>query len=202
MLRKCIRLLSLVLFFSIGSKAFGQVTPHAQRGGIPITAGIGYSNFQTDWNGKLGGTTVWANWGFDLLRPPYDGLGIEIEGRDLNYNHTGSGPLDPKLREETVTGGPIYNLRHYHGFQPYAKFLIGLGGIYFSPFEANFPNYTHDTRTIYAPGVGLNYRFHGAFSIRGDYEYQMWPSFIHNHALTPYGITIGVLYDFRTRSGR
>jgi len=199
MLLKCVRLLLLVLFLPIWSKAIGQVTPHAQQPGLPVTAGIGYSNFRTDWNGRLGGTTIWANWGFDLLRPPYDGLGIEIEARDLNFNHTGP---DRKLREQTLTGGPIYNLRHYHGFQPYAKFLIGLGGIYFSPVNANFPHYTHDTRAVHALGVGLNCRFHRAFSIRGDYEYQMWPSLIHNHALTPTGLTIGILYDFRTHARR
>jgi opacity protein-like surface antigen len=193
-------LLSVVLVFSMWSRAFGQVTPPGQQGGIPITAGVGYSTFQSDWNGRLGGSTIWANLGFDLLRPPYDGLGIEIEGRDLNYNHTGAAPLDPKLREETVTGGPIYNWRHYHGFQPYAKFLMGVGGIYFSPISVSFPNYTHDTRIVYAPGAGLNYRVHGAFSVRGDYEYQIWPSFIQNHALTPSGFTVGALYDFRAHS--
>lgn len=202
MLLKCVRLLALVLSLIAWSGALAQVMPHAYHGGMPVTAGIGYSNFHTDWNGRLGGTTIWANWGFDHLRPPLNGLGIEVEGRELNFNRTGPGPLDPRLREETLTGGPIYHWRHHHGIQPYARFLIGIGGIYFTPFDPAFPRYTHDTRTVYAPAAGMNYAFGGGLSIRGDYEYQIWPSFINNHALTPNGLTIGVFYDFRTHGRR
>jgi hypothetical protein len=199
MLFKRARVLLLILF-GVCSNAFGQVVPHAKEGGLPLTVGLAYSNFHTDWSGRLSGSMVWANWHFGFRRP-YDGLGVEIEARDLNYGRTGPSPLDPKLRQQTATIGPIYNGRHYYGFQPYAKFMVGLGGIYFSP-PSNFPNYTHDTRTVFVPGGGLNCQVHGPFSIRGDYEYQFWPSFLRNHTLNPNGFSVGASYDFRARIRR
>jgi opacity protein-like surface antigen len=113
-----------------------------------------------------------------------------VEARDLNYDRTGS---DPKLRMDTVSGGAIYTWRHYRNVHPYAKFLVGYGSI---DFSSSRPNYTHDSRTVYAPGGGLDYRVYRNVWVRGNYEYQAWTDFFNHHALNPQGFTIGAAYDF------
>lgn len=65
--------------------------------------------------------------------------------------------------------------------------------------DFTLPNYLHDTRTIYSSAGGVDYRFSGHIVIRGDYEYQFWTHFIHNHTMNPQGLTIGVNYDFGHR---
>jgi hypothetical protein len=185
-----LKILLAGLFVSMSIPAVSQVSPHATEGGFPLAVGVGYSNFDSDWNGRLGGPSIWVNWniyrGPSLLR----GFGIEAEGRDLNYNRTGG---VPNLREDSALGGPIYTWRHYRKIQPYAKALIGIGSIDFKSVD---PNYSHDTRTVYAPGGGVNFHMFQSFWVRGDYEYQFWPNFIHQHALNPEGFTIGAYYDF------
>ena len=56
-------------------------------------------------------------------------LGVEVEGRDLNFDRTGG---DPKLRMDTFEGGLIYTTHFYRRFHPYAKFLFGDGSIDFT----------------------------------------------------------------------
>ena len=187
------RLKMLVAVFVAGAAipAFSQVTPTATGGGLPLSVGIGYSNYHTDWSGRLGGSMVWVDWNFYQQPSFLHGFGIEVEARDLNYGRTGA---EPKLRMDTAAGGAIYTWRHYHKFHPYAKFLVGFGSIDFSPLA---PNYSHDTRTVYAPGGGLDYRVYRNVWVRGNYEYQFWPYFINHHALNPNGVTIGASYDFR-----
>src|ERR1019366_1666917 len=80
------------------------------------------------------------------------GFGIEVEGRDLNYGRTGT---DPRLRQDTAEGGGIYTSRHYRNFHPYVKFLLGYGSI---DFQHITPTYSHDSRTVYTPGGGVEYR--------------------------------------------
>jgi hypothetical protein len=150
-----------------------------------------YSNYSTDWSGRLAGPTLWIDWNFYRGPSVLRGLGIEVEGRDLNYTRTGG---DPKLRQDTVEGGAIYSCLHYRNFHPYAKFLAGYGSI---DFNVNLPGYTHDSRTVYAPGGGVEYRAWRNVWVRSDYEYQFWTDFFHHHALNPNGLTIGVPYDFR-----
>jgi len=76
--------------------------------------------------------------------------------------------------------------------------LIDLGSVDFNigPPLPGYKPYTHDTRTVEAPGGGLEFRvFHGIL-LRADYEYQMWPDFL-SKTLDPQGFTVGVQYDFR-----
>jgi opacity protein-like surface antigen len=192
---KYMKMLLAALLVSALIPTYSQVASSATAGGLPLTVGVGYSNYATDWNGRLSGPTLWADWNFYHGPPLLRGFGIEIEARDLNYDRTGS---DPKLRMDTAGGGAIYTWRHYRNFHPYGKFLVEYGSI---DFNINSPGYTHDSRTVYAPGGGLDYRVFQNIWVRGDYEYQFWPSFFHHHALNPNGFTIGASYDFR-RIGR
>jgi opacity protein-like surface antigen len=123
-------------------------------------------------------------------------VGLELEGHDINFGR----PSDlSTMRQDTFGGGPIYTWRHYRTFHPYAKYMIGMGSIDFPPLPNSPPTYTHDTRTVYAPGGGLEYRAFRNLWVRGDYDYQYWPKIFGLHTLTPNGCTFGVAYDFRGR---
>jgi len=182
--------LGLSLFATL--PAFSQVAPSATHGGIPIVIGAGYSDYVTDWAGNLSGGTVWLDWTASRVPAYLQGIGIEAEGRDLNFDRTGD---NAKLRMDTAKGGPIYHfrLRRVPRFQPYIKFTLGFGSIDFS----NKPGdpYTHDTRTIYAPGGGGDYRVWRNVWVRADYEYEAWPDMYDHKILDPHGFTVGVTYD-------
>ena len=140
---------------------------------------------------RLSGGVLWADWNFYDHPSFLRGFGFEMEGRDLNYGRTGN---VPSLREDTAAGGAIYTLRHYRDIHPYGKFLAGLGSI---DFEHLAPAYSHDSRTFYAPGGGIEYRMWRDVWVRGDYEYQLWTHFfLENQTMKPCGITAGASYDF------
>jgi opacity protein-like surface antigen len=175
------------IFLASALPAMSQTAPAATQGGIPISVGYGYSNFYTDWSGYESGTTLWIDWN---RVPVIHGLAIELQGRDLDFDKTGD---NANLREVTVGGGPVYYVHHWGRLAPYAKLDISYGRIDFS----NRPGdpYTHDTRTVIGPTGGAAYRVFGNFYIRGEYEYQFWPHFLHDHTFNPKGVTVGLAYD-------
>jgi opacity protein-like surface antigen len=181
--------------FAAISPAFSQTIPAATQGQLPFTLGTGVSNLNVDWgDNRMYGITVWAQWRPGDLPRLLDGLGLDIEGRDVNYGRPAA--LPSNFRMDTLAGGPIYTWRHYRNFQPYGKFLIGFGSI---DFTGPNPYYKHDTRTVYAPGFGFQYRLVRHVWVRADYEYQMWPDlFGNNNTFHPQGFTAGVSYDFRS----
>jgi opacity protein-like surface antigen len=192
-----LKLAFAALFLVAALSASSQTVPAATRGGIPILVGGGFSEYDSDWNGNLGGGTLWIDVGVPHLPRLLHGLGVEVEGRDLNYTRSG---FDPKLRQDTAEGGLIYRWNRYHNFRPYAKFLGGYGSIEFS--DPRDPYYSHDTRTVLAPGGGVEYRVWGGLWVRGDYEYQFWPQMTARGALTPAGYTVGAVYDLSHLFGR
>ena len=73
-------------------------------------------------------------------------------------------------------------------FQPYGKFLAGMGKITL-PF-----GYAHGSFLTYAPGAGLDVALNSHVSVRAiDFEYQHWPQFTYG-ALSPYGISAGISF--------
>jgi hypothetical protein len=81
------------------------------------------------------------------------GLGLEIEARDISIGRSSS--QLPNYREDTAGGGPIYTWRHYRNFRPYGKYLVQFGS---TDSRTGNPTHSHDTRTVYVPGVGLEFR--------------------------------------------
>lgn len=181
-------ILAVLFLVATAVPVLPQASPTAIRNGSRFVAGAGVSYFQSDWNGRLVGPTAWVDWNFYNSSPLLKGFGLELEVRDLNYAQ-----VVRKMRMDTAEGGLIYTWRHYRRFNPYGKFLAGFGSIDFPNLT---PSYSHDTRAVYAPGFGAEYRVLGSVWVRGDYEYQFWPDFIHNHALNPYGITASASYHF------
>jgi opacity protein-like surface antigen len=192
---KYLKTLLAALVVSASIPALSQTVREATAGGLPLSVGVGYSNYYTDWSGRLQGPMLWADWNFYHAPSFLRGFGIEVEGRDLNYGRTSS---QLNLRQDTALGGAIYTWRHYRNFHPYGKYLAGIGSI---DFRSSNPTYNHDSRAVYAPGGGVEYRAWRNVWVRGDYEYQFWTDFFNHHALNPNGITIGASYDFRHIGG-
>lgn len=186
----------VLIFMGAASKARAQVTYSAKEGKLPFTVGAGVSDFSDDWgylNPRQVGITVWVDWRLPHMPRVLRGLGIEFEGRDVNYS---TPSYIPGHRMDTALGGPIYQFRRQSRIRPYLKYMAGIGSI-------DFPNdsdYSHDTRTVLAPAGGVDVRFWSGFSVRGEYEYQFWHQLFGPHDLTPNGYTIGVVYDFGLRS--
>lgn len=189
-----------VLLFAAVPIAFGQAAPQAVTGGIPLTIGAGYSIFNSDWHRAPGhpgtnwisGYTLWADWSFYNAPGALRGIGIEIEGRDLNFGR--SSGADPRLRQVVGAGGVIYKWRRYRVVQPYGKLLAGYGGM---NMTTTIPTYTHDTRTVIAEALGVDFVFHDQLIIRADFENQNWSDWMEYHSLTPRGFTASVAYDFK-----
>ena len=137
-----------------------------------------FSAFKPDFGAQsLYGIGVYA----DLDMPRWAGL--EVEGRTLSFNK-----LAGKLRMDTISGGGRFFITHGK-FVPYVKGEIGFGSIDF-PFHHN---YSHDTMTLYTIGGGLDYKLTHRISLRGEYEYQLWPDFL-GKGLNPHGVNIGAAY--------
>jgi opacity protein-like surface antigen len=190
--------LSVTVLFLVAAAvpALAQVTYSAEEGNLPFTVGTGFSNFSDDWgnaNPRQDGITVWLDWRLPYLPPVLHGLGLEAEGRDLNW---ATPSYLPGHRMDTGLIGPVYQWRRKGRIRPFGKYLLGIGSI-------DFPNgtfYSHDTRTVYEPGGGVDVRFWSRFSARGEYDYQFWHQIFGLHDLNPNGVTVGVVYDFGSRS--
>jgi hypothetical protein len=193
---------SVLIAFSL-SCAHGQVVAagHENRVHFPVEVGVSVSDFNMDWGKdqyggqhREDGVTAWINTDIPLLSHALKGLALEIEGRDINFSH----PVYlSKLRTDTILGGATYTWRSTLPVRPYAKFLAGMGSI---DFPSRNPKYTHDTRAVTAPGVGVEARIHGPFWVRADYEYQFWRKLFGPNSLNPNGFSFGVEFDSRTLS--
>ncbi|HTM16676.1 MAG TPA: hypothetical protein VL135_07225 [Terracidiphilus sp.] len=183
----------LFFFMLIGaaSRAGAQVTYSAREGKLPLSVGFGIADFSDDWgtrHPRQVGLTLWIDWRLPHMPRTLSGLGLEFEGRDVNY---ATPDYLPGHRMTTGLAGPMYQWRREHRIRPYVKYLLGIGNIDFP----NGTNYQQDTRAIFAPAGGADIRLVGRLSARGEYEYQMWHQIFGPHDLTPQGFTFGVVYD-------
>jgi hypothetical protein len=66
---------------------FSQVVPQAKETGLPFTLGAGVSSFDVDWgHGRMLGGTLWADWHPSRIPSLLNGLGVEVEARDISLN--------------------------------------------------------------------------------------------------------------------
>jgi hypothetical protein len=191
--------LPVLALFSIGAAlpARGQVTYSAEEGNLPFTVGAGVSDFSDDWgikNPRQVGITAWVDWRVPFVPARLNGLGIEVEGRDINY---ATPSYLPGHRMDTILGGPIYQFRRKGRVRPFGKYLLGIGSI---DFPSPGSTYSHDTRVVFEPGGGADVRFWSRFSVRAEYDYQFWHAIFGPHDLNPNGVTVGAVYDFGSRS--
>jgi hypothetical protein len=176
-----------------------QTTPAATETRQPWAIGAGISGFKPDLgHGHLYGGTLWIDYMPTRVPSLLRGIGLEVEARDLNYGRSSS--LSSNLRQDTIGGGVIYSWPHFHSFRPYGKFLIGYGN---TDYGRKPDHRLHDSRTVTSCGGGVEYRLSSHVWLRGDYEYQFWPSFYKATKpagkLNPQGFTVGALYHFGHR---
>jgi opacity protein-like surface antigen len=181
-----------VSFLAAVLPAHAQVSPAANQGGIPIVAGAGFADYSIDWGQgqRMEGVSAWVDYFPNRLPGVLNGLGIEAEGRDIDF---GRPAAISRMRQVTGMGGAIYDWNHFRNFRPYVKFLAGVGSIDFPPQGT----YSHDSFLVLTPGGGVEYRAWRHIWIRGDYEYQYWQRVLGPNDLTPTGFTVGASYDFR-----
>ncbi len=168
----------LALSFLLGgaSVLHGQATPTASRTG-DVQIGIGYTAARPDYvTQTYQGVAAYADFDF---RPH---LGVEAEFHQVNHT-TGY-----QSYERTYEIGGRY-LRTYGPLVPYIKAMIGRG-------EFEYPyGQTKLAYTVYAGGVGTDFKLGRYLRVRGEYECQKWTSF-PNGGLTPQLVTLGVAYHF------
>ena len=186
--------LSLSLFAMFPPSFHGQVVPAAHQETAPLEVGIGASTWYTDWGpSPMVGITTTVDY-HPPLPGKLNGLGAEFEYRDVDWHRT----VQPSnYRQQTIGGGPTYSIPFRQNFRFYGKFILAEGSQDF--MFPSIPGYTHDTRLVYAPGVGVQYHLLSNVWLRGDYEYQIWqPLFSPTSRPTPSGFTFGVAYDVRS----
>ena len=169
-------------------------------------AGAELSAFNPDWGcassspfcstEELYGPTAFFD--FDL----HGKYGVEGEARWLHFNGN-AGEV-----ESNYLAGPRYRLVRFHRLDGWFKLDVGGGWITTSGYPA--AGSLKGSYFVYAPGGTVDYRLTHRLYVRGDYEWQVWPSFagpptynpttgavMQNSAgLTPNGFSVGVAYRF------
>jgi hypothetical protein len=165
--------------------AGAQVVPSAYGRALRIDAGGLASAFQPDYAGggvastspnRLYGIGAYVDVKFSRW------IQVEAEGRWLRYNQF------LNIYQDNYLIGPRIPVHHYGRFTPYGKALFGFSNMNFEY------NAAHGRFTTIAFGGGVDYRLTKKISIRcGDFEYQMWPSWLSS-SLKPYGVSVGASY--------
>jgi hypothetical protein len=131
----------MISVLSVGSgQARAQVVPPGDQGGARLSAGVLGSGYSLQYGQrKMAGIAGFVD--LDTKRR----LGIEAEGRWLEYNQTAN------VHAETYSIGGRYHF-DLGRFQPYAKGLVGFG-------DFNFPyNYARGRYLVVTAGGGLDFR--------------------------------------------
>jgi Outer membrane protein beta-barrel domain len=183
--------------------AMGQSPPSAVGGEAGVWAGGEFSLFNPDWSCSssvpfgCGSKELYGIAPFVDLNI-HDKLGVEGEARWLHWN----GPVGEV--ESNYLAGPRYLLFQHGKLYGWAKLMFGGGWITSPDYPA--AGSLKGSYFAYAPGASLDYRLRKRFSVRADYEYEVWPSFVgtpgyvngqlvtHEHPLSPNGVSFGVSY--------
>ena len=158
-----------------GRTGTAQAIATAGGPGSYVAVGGGISSFQADYGKRIiTGGMIYAD-----VNPQWR-VGLEGEARFLRY-HTFE-----DVTESNYLGGVRVAILQPRRWQPYAKFLAGMGKITL-PF-----NYAHGSFLTYAPGAGLDIAWNDRITVRAvDLEYQHWPQFTYG-PLSPYGVSAGI----------
>jgi opacity protein-like surface antigen len=173
--------LALAFLFGAASALHGQALPTASRV-ADAQVGAGYSLARPDYLPQtFQGFTVYG----DLDFRPH--LGVEAEFHQVDST---SGNLS---YERTYEVGGRY-FRTYGALVPYVKAMIGRGDFQY-PFGQ-----TELAYTLFAGGVGADFKLGPYLRVRAEYEFQKWTNF-PNGGFTPQIVTFGVAYHFAGKPG-
>lgn len=165
-----------------------QVAPAVKVSGLPIGIGVGLNDYSIDYGPgrRMLGISAWGDYNI------FHGLGIEVEGMSIFADRPSE--IQPQMKQNSIKGGVIYKAHPVWGIHPYAKFLGGVGEIY---FPSRNPFYTQDSFTTYGAGGGGEYKIWRTLFVRADYEYQFYKDFLGKGTLNPNGVTVGATYYLR-----
>lgn len=180
-----------VMFFALCPLALAQVVSSTRGGGGSIVVGAEASAFKPDSIPPyLGGHVVGPGFFFDVnLQPKW---GAEGEARWMRWHGTGGQTQSDYLI------GPRYRIYRWHRVSLWGKFVAGAGVEKFPSFGSG--SVGNGSYFAYAPGGTLDYQVTRHIDVRGDYEYQFWPSAPNlgpsfpNSGMNPSGFTIGIGY--------
>lgn len=195
----------IVVLLLIPASTLAQSPPSAVGGNSSLWAGGEISSFNPDYScssdvpfncsNQLVGPAVF----FDLNVTPK--WGAEGEARWLHWDGE-----DGQIESNYLAGGR-YRAVRYRRLQGWVKFLVGAGLITTPGFPV--AGSLRGSYFAYAPGGTLEYPLTHKISLRGDYEFQFWPSFVgpptysatgalvqHDNGLAPNGFSLGVTYRF------
>jgi len=197
-----VRKIGLFVFLLVPAVVLAQNPRSAVGGEAAVWAGGGISTFNPDWGcptsspfcaQQLIGPAVFGD--FNL----HDQYGVEAEARWLRWHGSGG------FYEDNYLVGPRDRALRWHGLLLWVKLEIGGGWIQTPDYPA--AGSLKGSYFAFVPGGTLEYRLSRKLSVRGDYEYEIWPSFkgpptyssngtLNPNAsgLTPNGFTIGVAY--------
>lgn len=185
MTKKYLLLAALLLLPTI-SRA--QVVAAGRGGNQQLYVGGIFSDFNPDYGyQRLYGAGAFADY---YVSPR---LGAEAEVRFLRFHQLNG------IREDNYLIGPKISFRKKR-YNFYGKALVGVA-------EFNFPyNFAHGSYFDIELGGGVDYRVAHRVYVRGEYDYQIWPTFVgppdprpiplvnRPNGLSPNGITVGVSY--------
>jgi opacity protein-like surface antigen len=162
-----------------------QTVPTAYRTPHLLWVGAEYSNFNESFpyqsSQRLFGVGAFVDF------KSSGRVGLAADARFLQF-----GGFEGSTESSYLAGPKIY-LSTRGRFQPYGKFLVGVGQIHY-PFQIGDANYF-----ALAPGGGSGMRLSSRWMVRAEYEYQIWPNspgFANQrkHELTPNGFNVGIAY--------
>jgi hypothetical protein len=196
----------MVLFALLGLPiALIAQNPESTTGGeASVSVGVEGSAFNPDWGCPTSAPICSRD---ELLGPTalfdfdwHGRFGAEGEARWLHWHGLGG------QVESNYLLGPRYRVFRHARWDVWAKLEFG-GALITTP---DYPSAgsLKGSYFAYVPGVSLAYRLTHHLSLRGDYEWQVWPSFAesptynsttgtvqqNNNGLTPNGISVGVVY--------
>jgi opacity protein-like surface antigen len=169
--------------FAISARA--QVVPSGEEARRALWIGGEYSNIQAGFpyqsNQRLWGIGAFADY---HLTPHFD---AEAEVRFVRFNSFYG------ETEDNYLAGPRYLIERFGKIQPYAQCLVGFGKMQY-PFNIGTGQYF-----ALAPGGGANYRISHRWTLRGEYEFQLWPGSPNlanepAHEIQPQGFHVGLAY--------
>lgn len=191
--RTSLAAVALCLLPGIGCyTAKAQVAPAAKVGGLPISLGVGVSDYNLDYGSGRRMQGLVIRGGMDL----FHGFGVDANARTIFMNTPSQ---LTRMQQNTYLGGVYYESPAIFRVRPFARFGVGLGTI---EFPSGNPDYTRDSYTVLAPSGGFEYPITNKVFFRAEYEYQFWKQYHGPRDLTPSGGTVGVNYYFRPRHVR
>lgn len=180
----------LILMAGLSSPSFVRAATH-QAGNWytrALWAGGEYENYYASFPYQSGQRLTGAGAFLDYHLPARIGLEGEVGLLRWNSYHGES--------EASYLAGPRYTAGQWGKFQFYGQCLAGYGHMHY-PYKIGNEQYF-----ALAPGGGVNYRFAERWTLRAQYEYQLWfgsPGYTNepSHQLKPNGLRVGLVFRLR-----